>query len=87
MKGVIMLLRSWPKDQDRREIQRRINDCLKFVRNRLKGKVSAPVYLRCLWIESLLAACQAALDDSDRREVQKLLAEIDSRIVDLFKDR
>jgi hypothetical protein len=77
--------RSWPSDNERRDIQKQLNDCLRFVKDRLKKKVSPPAYLRCLWIENQLDACQAALDSGNRKEVETLLYEIDWRIVELYK--
>jgi hypothetical protein len=81
-----MFYRSWPNNEEHRRIQLQINECLKFIRNRVKGKVSAAVYLRCVWIENQLAACQDALDTGNRQAVTRMLNEIDWRIVELYKD-
>jgi len=82
-----MLQRKWPNDSERRVVQEQINYCLKFVQERLKSKVTSPTYLRCVWIRNQLSTCQTALDAGVRKEVARLLAEIDWRIVELYKER
>lgn len=81
-----MFNRPWPSDQEQWEIQQKLNEFLVFVRHWIKRKKSPRTYLKCLWVQNQLAACQAALDMGNQREVQKLILEITLRVVGLYEE-